>query len=207
MPIPSNAGLLAFPPDDLYAAIACDRVVEVLRRRENLLAQQALGKIAKACRTSEREIAGLVAELLLRRAVLAGRKRKRNDEKMIRALDELVDYLILDQNEAIANGRVFNYPTVTPGGDAGAVFIQVRGYLEVRRALESREALVFGLTRKTTPERAAVGAFAAAIEARARVPLDDAVVDLLAPFIDEAMDSKAVRRCRDAFKRRLRPTR
>jgi hypothetical protein len=56
-----------------------------------------------------------------------------------------------------------------------------------------------------TPERAAVAAFAAEIEALAGSPLEDAVLDLLAPFLKEPIDSRDVLgRCRRAFKQRLK---
>jgi hypothetical protein len=202
---------VAAPPVDevstLYAALARAQVLEVVKKDGR--ARAALAEIAKRCGSGEDVVLDLVVRFSITRDVLARRiGRRRDNEKKIAALDEIVRDAWKDQVDGLENRGAFGDAPelVLPlEMDAFAVLGRVKAYLQAQSNLAPKERAFFGLTRKATAESAAIGAFAARIEELAGAPLDDIVIELLGPFVAELLDREGLRRRRDAYKRRLSP--
>jgi hypothetical protein len=222
--LPASAALLPKHPSDacaldLYDELARDRVFEVLERAENGRALEALIKIAKRCERAKRDIAGLIADLAARRDILSKHERsdpiidylsKRTPPVRRTALDrvdgEIADLLYAisfrlrrDRREALLNRLAFNYQASPPVEDVVFHMLdRLRAYFGVRHDLRSRERIRIGWMHKMTPEGVAVGFFAAQIKKLAGAPLEDAVAEVLVPFITASMIGTDVRRCRIA---------
>jgi hypothetical protein len=82
----------------------------------------------------------------------------------------------------------------------------VRTVFEIKHVRRARDRARIGLsTRKTTPERAAVGWFATEIEKLAGAPLDADVLELIAPFLEKPIDDRdTLGHCRKTYKDRLK---
>jgi hypothetical protein len=211
------------PPDacalDLYDELARDRVFEVLEREENGQALEALVRIARQCRRSERDIAAFVADLCTKREIYKQRAARKRAKARIRrdrfvrqaalAPDDLIaDVLRViglrverDRREALLNRLAFSYQTSPPNNDDLAALDRVRTYFQTRHLFRAKERAFTEPALKMTPERAAVGWIAAKIEKLAGAPLEADVLELIAPFLEKPInDRDALGRCRRAFK-------
>jgi hypothetical protein len=188
-----------------YVEIGRTRVLETIKSDSRAL--KALAYLSGRQGLAEHDVLDLVDRLLTRRQTLAGRleaEAERDDRRMADRIDEIIARLKQDRAEAGMNEYALDYSTAPPGDDEIAALDRIKTYFKVRIALSAKERALLGLTRKATPESAAVGAFAAEIKARVGKSCEGAIVDLLSPFVEQLIDEKAVARCRAAYERRRR---
>jgi hypothetical protein len=109
-----------------------------------------------------------------------------------------------EQLEAVDNRILFGYSPAPPGSETLAELDRLARFFEAKVDLVAKERTLVGMTRKMTPEHAAVALFALEIEDLAGAPLDAEVLALLAPFLLEPIDDRnTLRRCRESVRKQL----
>jgi hypothetical protein len=163
--------------------------------------------IAARCECAEDVIVDLIADFRSWRSTLEWRlKHPRHDRLMADNLRDAVAWLEFDQIEAAILRSVFDLDRSPPGPEVIASLNQARVYFEIRLSptIIAKERAFMGITQKATPERIAAGMFASEVELLANAPLDNLVVDVLAPFMDNPfMDRKELDRARAGYKKAL----